>query len=231
VKSTAGRYVFLTFLAALTFALTLVSVNAESTFSPDSPDLSEIVAGIRDKYDGIEDLQAEFFHQAPVALTGTVLREEGTFYYRKPQRLRWEYREPKGKLLVMNPDVLWLYLPDDNKVYLQKTGEARASRMVAKFLTGEGRLEDDFIISLGEPAGDGKKCYYIDLEPREPFDGIQKITLSVDVDTFLITGYDVTDPYDTTSSYRFTDIAVNRGLPDDLFSCDPPPGVPVEKLP
>lgn len=211
--------------------LLIVTGMAVSASAAEPPVLSEVISDLQNHYDSLDDLRADFLHQAPVALTGTTLTEKGVFYYKKPSRLRWEYTDPAGKLMVVNPEVTWIYLPNDNRVYRQKTEEALASQMVVRFLTGMGQLEEDFSLSFADPSRDDDGNYHIELKPREYLGGIDSLGLIIDSNTSFLAGYTITDPYGTTSTYTFTDPVINDGLPETLFFDDPPSGAPVEDLP
>ncbi len=195
-----------------------------------TPSLETVIEKLQEFYNNVDDLQAGFLHRAPVALTETTLEERGIFYYKKPSRLRWEYDDPENKLMVVNPEVTWIYLPDDNRVYRQKTDEALSSRIVIRFLSGVGKLEEDFSISFAAPLRDEEGRYRVELVPREYLGGVQKLTVMIDEKTFFIAGYAITDPYGTTSTYTFTDPVINQGLPDELFFQDPPEGARIEDL-
>lgn len=211
-------------------ALLILASAGHGGAPPEDLDLCDVVAMVRDRYDGITDLQADFEHRVPVALTGTTIVERGTFSFRKPANLRWEYSDPPGKMMVVNPEFLWFYLPDENTLYRQRTESALESQPAARFLTGLEQLDRDFHVSFADPSRDGEGNYLLELRPREPSAGFQSLVLSIDGCTFLLSGYTLTDLYGATNRYSFTNLAVNRGLPDALFRFDPPPGVHVETL-
>jgi len=52
------------------------------------------------------------------------------------------------KKLIINPSKAWLYMPDDNIVYIQDAKKALSSKMTIRFLTGIGKLKDDFEIAF-----------------------------------------------------------------------------------
>ncbi|MDD5474905.1 MAG: outer membrane lipoprotein carrier protein LolA [Syntrophales bacterium] len=210
----------------------LLCINPiEVMSSRGEPDLSNVMTEVRSRYDNISDLKADFLHRVPLALTGTALSEKGSFSFRKPANLRWEYSDPPGKMMVMNRQYLWLYLPDDNIVYQQKTETAMASQIAARFLTDLGELDRDFHISFACPSRDDQGNYLIELKPRDPLVGIHTLTLSINSENYLLSGYMLTDHYGTTNSYYFSNISVNIGLSDDLFLFEPPSGVRIEILP
>ncbi|MCK9230497.1 MAG: outer membrane lipoprotein carrier protein LolA [Syntrophales bacterium] len=217
-------------LASMLAAMLIHASPGQAAASPEDLDLGEVVAKVQDRYDGIEDIQAAFVHCIPVDLTGTTIVEKGMFYFRKPVNLRWEYSDPPGKLMVIDPEVLWFYLPEENMLYRQKTRSALESQPAARFLTGLQHMDRDFHVSLADPSRDSEGNYLLELKPRGPSAGFESLVLSIDGGTFLLSGYTLTDMYGTTNRYSFTNLSINGGLPDGLFHFDPPPGVPVETL-
>lgn len=217
-------------LAMMLAVLSILVSPGQAAASPEDLDLCELVAKIQNRYDDITDLQSDFVHHVPVALTGTTIVEKGLFFFRKPVNLRWEYSDPPGKLMVVNPEVLWFYLPDENTLYRQKTETALESQPAARFLTGLEQMDRDFHVSFADPSRDEDGNYLLELRPRESATGFQSLVLSIDGQTFLVSGYRLTDLYGATNRYSFTNLSINRGLPDELFHFDPPPGVHIETL-
>jgi len=220
------KYLLILFLAA-----SLVLLCGNRAFSENEP-LDDLIIKVQNLYDRIQDFRVSFIHKVPVKITGTTLTERGTFYYKKPKRMRWDYSEPPGKLLIVNPDFMWFYVPEDNRVYIQKTETSLKSHLAVKFLAGLGTLKDDFDVAFAHPSPtDNQGNYLITLAPKEQTGGIQDLTLTIDRHNYYITGYRLTDMYGTRNSYFFQDITINNNPAEELFHYDPPPGVKVETLP
>jgi outer membrane lipoprotein carrier protein len=72
---------------------------------------------------------------------------------RKPGRMRWEYTDPKGKLVVCDGKTLWMYTPSDNRVAktaLKQTGDMEAP---IAFLLGKLHFEKEFRDIAGQTGG------------------------------------------------------------------------------
>ena len=63
-------------------------------------------------------------------------RERGTLYLLRPQRMRWEYSKPKGKLLVGNGQILETYNPYSNQVRKLRLEDSADLRGPLSFLLG-----------------------------------------------------------------------------------------------
>ena len=192
------------------------------------PSLDELVGKIQAVYDRTEDFRAAFVQEATIKSMGKTTREEGTVYLKKPERMLWDYTKPSMKKLVINPRKAWLYMPDDEIVYVQDAQAVLSSKMTIRFLTGIGRLKDDFDMVF-PPSGptDTEGDYAVLLTPRGYEAGIKTLLLTVDKDTFHITGCVFTDLYDNATRLTFSNIEFNTDPADELFDFTPPPGVEV----
>ena len=159
-------------------------------------------------------------------------REEGTVYVKNPRRMLWNYSKPKAKKLIINPKNAWLYIPEDRVVYIQDTDTIYKSKLAVKFLSGIGKLGEDFHISFSRPDPvDGKGNYLLTLTPFNSDTGIDKLYLTVDKDNFQIIQFSFTDLYGNVTRIRLTEIKINNNLPDKLFSFKPPPNVEIFTMP
>lgn len=217
-------FIVISLLSAVTIPVTSPASSEET--------LDDLISKIQNLYDRVEDFKVSFIHEVPVRITGKTLVEKGIFSYKKPKRMRWDYTEPPGKAIVVNPDLMWFYMPEDNKVFVQKTETALQSQLAVKFLAGLGNLRQDFDIAFAAPScRDTEGNYLISLTPKDKAGGVQDIILTIDEDEYYVTGYSLTDMYGNKNTYIFRDISLNNHLPDSLFHYDPPAGAEIERLP
>ena len=190
--------------------------------------LDELAAKIQKVYDNTVDFRANFIQEATIKSIDRTTREEGTVYLKKPERMLWNYTKPSMKKLIINPRKAWLYMPDDNIVYVQDAKKVLSSKMTIRFLTGIGKLKDDFEIAFpGTGPMDTKGNYVITLTPHGYEAGIKTLLITVDKDTFRIVECVFTDMYDNITRLSFSDIRFNNNPPDELFDFTPPPGVEI----
>lgn len=198
----------------------------------ETPTLANIIALVQDRYDKTQDFKARFSQESTLKTANRTEREEGTVYFRNPKRMRWEYAIPKGKLLVINPEKAWLYLPDDRLVYVQDAEKMLQSELAIKFLTGLGRLSEDFQISHHRPEKtDRAGNHLLVLAPREAGAGIDKLIIAVDKTSYSIIQFSMSDFAGNTTRIEFRNIVLNSKLPDRLFQFNIPAGVEAVPLP
>ncbi len=194
--------------------------------------LERLIAKVQEAYDETVDFMAAFTQKATIKSINKTVTEEGTLYLKKPRRMFWDYKKPALKKLVLNPQKAWLYMPDENTVYVQDAKVLLSSKMTIRFLTGIGNLQDDFEAAFSTPdSTDEKGNYLIFLIPKNYESGIKKLLLTIDKDSYYIAGCKFIDMYENTTELTFKDIKINNNIPDKMFIFTPPKGVDVYNIP
>jgi outer membrane lipoprotein carrier protein len=111
---------------------------------------------------GLQGLQAEF-RQRLTDRTGKVTDESsGTLAIKRPNRFRWDYRDPYEQVIVSDGTRVWVYDSDLEQVTVRKL-DAALSSTPAMLLSGEGALTDNFnITETSERAG----VLWVRMEPK-----------------------------------------------------------------
>lgn len=191
--------------------------------------LEMLVLKIQDVYEKTDDFKSSFSQETTIKSLKKTEREVGVVYFKKPRKMRWVYSKPKSKELVIGPQKAWLYVAEDRLAYLQDSESLLRSKVTIKFMSGIGKLAEDFDIRFAEP---GKKegPYRLELKPKAYVEGIEKLTLTVNRETYQITSILLTDVYGNVTRTTFSNTEFNRNLPDSLFTFKPPAGVDVIDL-
>ena len=104
-------------------------------------DVHSIARRVDDHYNRLHTLQAEFteiYRGAGIART-----ETGILWLKKPGKMRWEYRSPRGKLFLSDGRDAWLYVPGDRQVRRTPVRKLDDLRSPLGFLLGKTRLEKE----------------------------------------------------------------------------------------
>jgi outer membrane lipoprotein carrier protein len=203
---------------------------AAPAWGADLLSLDEVVQKIQDTYEQTGQVKAHFTQALTLKAMQKTQLEEGTFYFKKPKRMRWVYTKPAAKELVINPEKAWLYVPADKIAYVQDAESLFKSTVSVRFLAGIGKLKDDFRISFaGDKKVDKAGNYLLDLVPVKPEEGVKKLQVAVNRESFQIVKVVLFDPYGNVTTLAFSGLELNRDLPDSLFTFKPPAGVDVMK--
>jgi outer membrane lipoprotein carrier protein len=225
----ARRCGYLITMAGIILSLILIAVTQTPA---ELMPLGELIARAQERYEKTEDLKARFIQEATIKAMNKTDREEGILYVKNPKRMLWNYSKPKAKKLIINPQRAWLYIPDDRVVYIQEAENVYKSKLAVKFLSGIGKLGEDFHISYAKPtAVDGKGNFLLTLVPKVSDMGIDTLHLTIDKDNFQVIQCSFMDLYGNNTRIRLMDIKINNNLSDKLFHFKPPAGVEVFNMP
>jgi outer membrane lipoprotein carrier protein len=213
------------FLCAFLFVNTPV-VRAETL------SLEQLSQKTQEIYEKTTDLKARFVQEVTIKSMKKTEKEEGVVTFKNPKMMLWDYQKPKAKKLVINAKTAWLYVPEDRMVYVQSAEDIYRSRIAVRFLSGLGKLSEDFHIRFTDDTPRDKEGnYLLTLTAKESGSGIDRLYLVVDGKTFQIIQCRFDDAFGNTNRLRFSDIRLNTGASATLFTFKVPEGVEVVDMP
>src|SRR5262245_17940345 len=190
-------------------------------------DVKAVVAEVQKRYDAAADFRARFTQTLTSAALGRKTNSSGEVTFKKPGRMRWDYEKPDKASYITDGGVLWLYEPDDKQAFKQKLETSQLPAALS-FLTGKGKLANEFDISFAsKPTQGSAGDYVLSLSPKAPQATVKTILFVVDPRTFDVRESIITDAQGNTNDLVFADIRVNTRVPDALFKFTPPAGVRV----
>jgi outer membrane lipoprotein carrier protein len=190
--------------------------------------VDEIVKRVQARYDATADFIADVTQEARIASLDKTVTAKGTVAFKKPGRMRWDLSEGDPQVIVSDGTTLWIYRPEDKQAIKMPFSQVFRSTTPMSFLTGVGRIADDFRASLD---GQDEKTIELLLLPKQAGTEVGKLRLTVARDSYDIMGAEVTDPLGNVSKLRFSSLRRNAGLPDDVFVFQAPPGVDIVTAP
>lgn len=192
-------------------------------------DVAAVVARVQARYDATTDFTATVRQEHILSSAGKTVTYTGSVAFKKPGRMRWELRSGDDEqVIVADGQTLWFYQPAEKQVLKAPFQAAFRSTTPVSFLTGVGRLADDFDVEL-ERFGDNR--LRLELRPRVPGEEIGRMWLFVASDTSDIVGAEVRDELGNVTRIAFEEVKRNVGLDGDLFTFAVPRGVDVVDAP
>jgi len=171
---------------------------------------------------GVKTLAASFVQVVRDREGRITERATGALSIARPDRFRWDYREPYEQVIVADGRRLWLYDSDLQQVTVRGLEEGLGSTP-AMLLSGAGRLADSFG-SLGvERDGDWTWCRLKPLAANSDFESVSLGLGSKDE----LAAMELVDKLGQTTRIDFSGLARNVSLDDRLFHFEPPPGADV----
>lgn len=215
-------------LIAALFLIFLPSI----VLAEELPPIDDIVQKLQHTYEKTEDFKANFLQETTIKSIKKTEIEEGSVFFKNPKNMLWNYTKPRAKKLVINRHTAWLYLPQEKVAYWQKSDNIFQSKALIKFLSGLGKLKDDFAITYAEPkALDKNGNYLLLLIPLEKNTILNPIQINVDKSKFYILQVNFDDALGNSTSIKFFNIFTNNGLTDKMFQFQPPAGVSIFNMP
>jgi len=179
------------------------------------------------RYDTTKTMEADFQQTVESPTLAAPLKTSGKVAFEKPNRMRWDYDPPDKQTIVGDGATLWLYQPDMNQVIKMPLGEAFQAATPLTFLSGLGRLERDFEVTL---ESETKDTWILKLVPKKDA-ALGTLRLTVRKDDASIAEARITDSVGTTTRIAFSNEKRNGTIEPARFTFTPPAGVDVVKPP
>jgi outer membrane lipoprotein carrier protein len=195
-------------------------------------DLQGVITKLQARYEGLQDLEADFNQVTQFKGFSKTLDSKGHLYLKKG-KLRWDYFEPSKQQIFVDGDQVLFYVPEHQQVIKTRLSVELDSQVPIRLLAGTGHLDRDFHIQWRDetkPRGtDGS--YQLALAPKTPATDFTEILIEVGSQDFLIRKIMLQEPGGNSSTFEFSGIKNNRGIKDRLFNFDLPKGVVVVEQP
>jgi outer membrane lipoprotein carrier protein len=209
---------------SLTAALLLLFAAGPIAQGPASS-AAEVAAALQRKYDAVRDFTAEFTHQHQGGVLRRKLVEQGTLHVKKPGKMRWEYKSPEKKLFVSNGRRLYFHDPANNQVTISDAPQEDQATSAALFLSGRGSVTRDFRASFTE--GGTPDTYGLRLDPVTAQNEYDWLEVVVDRATLQIRSLTAVEKQGGRSTFVFSRLKENIGVPDKTFEFEIPRGAEV----
>jgi outer membrane lipoprotein-sorting protein len=175
---------------------------------------------IRAKSRDIQTISAQFIQEKHLEILIKPLISQGSFYFKAPGSLRWEYASPIKSILLMHDGRVRRYIGGENGFKEDAGPGLQGMEMVlqeiTRWLKGEFSDNPDYHSSL---EGDNK----IVMVPKNKAFAkiIQKIEILLSDRPGVIETVTIYEGKTSYTKIRFRDVDINGGLTDALFESIP----------
>lgn len=220
MRSSSGRPTTRRRLALVGLALALAAADADG-------DAAKTLDAVQKRYDAVQDLRASFKQTSFSAALGKETEASGTVVVKRPGKMRWEYAQPDGRVIVLDGSTIRIWNPADKQLQIAPLSAQNVSPTALGFLMGQAVLRDSFTAKpLSEP---GRSERGLELRPKSD-SGFQSLALWLDPKTLQLRESVVVDLFGNRTRVRFEQIAENRGVDPSAFQLEAPPGAEVIDL-
>ncbi len=140
------------YLKGLFYILFIVVIFTDSAAFADN-ELNAILKKIDEKQKSVETMKGQFVQRKSLSLLQNEVVSKGTMYFKRPQRMVWEYKEPEKNTMIVNGNIVWFYLPDLKE----------ATRFDLSQKPEIKSIFEKMAIGMGQSAEEMKKSYNVSL--------------------------------------------------------------------
>jgi outer membrane lipoprotein carrier protein len=183
---------------------------------------SDAVARVEAYLSKLQTLSADFVQIVQDRRGQVTDRATGTLSLQRPDRFRWDYREPHEQVIVADGRQVWLYDPDLEQVTV-RTLEQGLGSTPAMLLSGTGKVGDAFTAGPVERSRDWTWCRLV---PKQHGSDFERVSLAFDAKNELA-AMELVDKLGQTTLIEFRQLRRGARLDEGLFRFVPPPGADV----
>ena len=181
----------------------------------DGESAAEVLERLQARYDAIRDFRADFVQTSRVASLGREDVTSGSVVVERPGRMLWKYEEPDPLVIVLDGDALRIYNPADRQLQIAPVASGAISPTALSFLLGDGVLSKLFgarRIHESNRAEIGLKL--IPLEDS----GFEYLELWLNPASYQLRESVLVDLFGNRTRVRFSAVAENKGVEEEVFS-------------
>lgn len=179
-------------------------------------------------YESTKSFRANFRQIYTRVALSRSFESSGSVTLKKPGKMRWAYRKPAEKLFVADGKRLVVFEPEEEQVIIDENFDSAELSRSISFLWGKGKLADSFEVALAGPDSHklGTKDSVLELIPKDDAT-YARLLLVVNAETGQVKESVLHETSGNTNHFIFSEVEINKEIPDSDFAFAPPPGVEV----
>jgi len=209
---------------SLAFVLLLMLVPRALAQEPSADDVASSVQTFYDRTTSLEADFQQFFWTRVYSRTDS---SRGTLRIARPGRIRFDYSEPSGKIIVGSGDAFTYFEPIEGSAGQYYRANTDVASRALGFLTGTSRLDRDFTFSLHPSTTGPAHTTCLELRPRAADPHYTRIRLyvsNVEATRGVVMQVAIEDGDGNWNTFRFSNFHFNRELDAHTFDYTPPAG-------
>jgi len=179
-------------------------------------------------YEQTRTVEARFQQHFWIRAYSRTQSSRGTIVIQRPGRIRFDYAQPQGKVVVSTPAGYVFFEPgEDGSPGQVMRGTTEGASSALGFLTGTARLDRDFRLALRAPGGAPapENTDALELRPRRADPHFRRIVLYVSnsADTVgVVRRVSIEDPDGNWNRFDFSGFQFNRDVNASTFDYQAP---------
>jgi outer membrane lipoprotein carrier protein len=199
------------------FIAALLAAGAAHSQTPE-----EAAANLEKALKAAGTLQARFEQLHYSMSVSTPLRERGELFFQRPDRMRWEYKDPQDKVFLFKDGVFEMYIPEDNTLTRSRVAPEAYESDILGILLGARSFAEAYVIESNPFPTDAERVRQIRLTPREEGE-FSHILLEIDERTWLLRRAVFLEWAGNKREFLFSRVRTNVRLSPRTFELKVPP--------
>ena len=191
-----------------------------------SPTVEDTALKVERKLRSVQSIQSNFNQIYYSSSVSAPLIEKGKFYFKKPDLMKWEYKDPEEKTFLYKEGVFLEYYPEDKELYRNSSFKENYESEILSLLSGQKNLNDDYLIEPSPFPSENKEAPQLKLTPREEGE-YTHILLEIDERTWLIRRAIFFDWAGNKNEFKFSQIKTDVRLSNKVFELKIPADVEI----
>lgn len=177
----------------------------------------EVLARLARNAAGIETLQGRVLQEKRLEMFKDTVVSRGRFAYRRPDRLRWELTDPvvTGFVITGSSGRRWHGLTGRTEAFTLDSDPLM--RVLAVQILASVRADFSPLLKEYRIGVAAESPVTLLLEPLTPNAFVERVTVTFSKTTEYVESVTVRETGGDQTVFRFTDVEVNRPLPDGTF--------------
>jgi outer membrane lipoprotein carrier protein len=196
-----------------------------------SAKLDALIDRVVERQRGLRTLRADFVQVRQSTMLLDTVRSTGEFYYRAPDRVRWDYRQPDPLVVLFADDIVTTYDPEGRRA--ERVKVSSGDRRFVQALGGTLPLDDllEYFRIRFEDAG-APQPYRFELRPTLASVKRRLDSLHLEVDRHLLLPVVVEfrEADGDSTRYEFHRLEIDPDIEASRFLLELDPSVAVETI-
>ena len=171
-------------------------------------------------------LRSEYEHLYYSMTASEPLREKGRLLFQKPDRMRWDSREPEPQTFLYKDGLILYYIPEERQLIRSRASAEGPELEILALLSGRRSLTESYVVDESPFPTEAERAVQLRLTPKVEGE-FTYILLETDARTWLIRKAVFFDWAGNKQEFRFERIEVDPRLPTGSFDLEVPPGTEV----
>jgi outer membrane lipoprotein carrier protein len=183
--------------------------------------LDALIERVVEQQHAIETLRADFVQLKNSSMLLEASESSGTFLFRSPDRVRWDYSEPDAMVVLFADDTVTTFHPAQARA--ERIKVSKKQRRFVRVLAGTQPLDElkqHFSVTLADPGGDAR--YLLKLRPVGNIlkKKLKSVEIEVDRSLLLPVVVEYNEADGDSTRYEFRNLVINPQIDESSFRLD-----------